>query len=161
MEQTDTDVPIAYESYGTGPKGSRFLLYPILNVHSNVEVSIASRWLHANEHVVSIQVRWVSDVDTEPQPDKIPDHALIKNLQVEVGKLESYITELEETHKKVVKEYAKEILSRETLEKKKWRREILKEELHGELQKKLTQAQQVISSLRKNISELVVTMNKK
>lgn len=99
-ELTETPNPIEYESWITGPQGARFALYPIKDTHTEEDIRTAKHWLKNNRDVVSLQVRWKHQGDTTPNPEKIPDHLIIKNLQKEIGQEKSYSEELEDQLRK-------------------------------------------------------------
>jgi hypothetical protein len=95
-DKTETEPPIEFEWYVTGPNGARFTLYPETSVHTEDDVKRAKQWLHNNRDVVSLQIRWKRAGDTRENPMKIPDAAIISHLKEEAGKREAYILELEE-----------------------------------------------------------------
>lgn len=159
LEQTATDPPIAYEWYLTGPQGARFILYPIIGVHSHEEAKAAGKWLRHNNDVVTLQMRWVKPEDTTAPPMKIPDHVMIKELRKQIGGLEAQIYELEDTHATEVKTLKAQILALEQGQDKKLRKEILTEEIYKAVVQKNTKLNQELKEVRKNVSDLIIRIN--
>ena len=151
-----TDNGIEFDWHITGPQGVRFCLYPIKDKHSEEDVKAARRDLYYNHDVVSIQVRWKLKDDKSDPPEKIPDLVIIKELREELGKLKSYIDELEDKLKQGL------IQEREALQKEnsKKRQEIMKEELYKKIKSDNSKLKKEIIKLRENISDLVVRLNK-
>jgi len=81
---------------------------------------------------------------TEDAPEKIPDYLLVKQLRVELGKLEAYIDELKEQLRQ------KDVQTNRDLIK-----EIKSEEHYKQLKKKLANYEKENLNLRKTISGLV------
>lgn len=150
LEQTQTDPPIDFEWHLTGPKGARFVLYPIKDQHSEEDVKRARIFLYQNRDVVSMQVRWVVKGDKAPPPEKIPEFIIIKQLKEEIGKKESYIMELEERARK-----------ESTDERRQFKKEIQREELYTKQNEKLRQVEKENKNLRGTISDLVTKLNAK
>jgi hypothetical protein len=147
-EQTETQPPIDFEWYLTGPQGARFVLFPETGFHTPEDVKRARSWLYRNHDVVSIQIRWKSAGDKTEQPMKIPDSAIISELRRQIGENEAYIQELEEKLK------GEDVAQNRTLKK-----ELLKETTIASLNKRLTKLLNENIGLRKNISDLVTRLN--
>jgi hypothetical protein len=147
-EYTETEKPVAYTYYLTGPQGARFELYPVKDDHTEEDVKLAKTWLYRNQDVVSIQVRWVNPNDDRPNPEKIPDFIMLKQLKIQIGELESYILELEQKLK-----------TREMDETRQLKKEIQSEKTYKQLKKQLDKKEQEAVSLRKEISQLVMRLN--
>ena len=79
----------------------------------------------------------------EDKPEKIPDELLVKYLQIELGKKEAYIQELEFKLSLQGSEQAKEI-----------RKEVRASEMYQNLKKQLDKANKELARLRKSLSEL-------
>lgn len=158
LEKTEGNNPIEFESWVSGPNGARFALYPKQGLHTDDDVKEAKRFLHHNRDVVGLQVRWQRIEDTRPNPEKIPDYLIIKNLQKELGQANSYIEELEETVKKLKTDI--ETSSHVTLtsqDKHEIKREILYQQQAAEkkaLQKK-------IQELSKDKEDLIIRLHQK
>lgn len=155
FDHTGTNPPIAYESYNE-VTGARYVLYPVTGKHTEEHVKKACGWLYYNKDVISVQSRWrMRDGELAP-PEKIPDLVIIKELKVEVGKLKSYIEELE--HKQT-QDLVKE---REAAQKEnsKVRQATVKEELYLRIKKENTQQKKEILKLKGDISNLMYQINK-
>lgn len=149
LEQTETLPPIDFRWSTAGPNGARFILYPLRDTHTDDDVKKASVYLHKTRSVASIQVRWLNERDESP-PEKIPDILIIKELQVQLGKKESYIQELESK------------LSKEAVEtRRQLKKEIQKEAEYKKIKTDLDKSKKENENLRKTISELVTKMNNK
>lgn len=144
IKQTDTWPSIAYsiEDFGKSTKG---LLYPVLGVNTKDHVDNAYKWLKASG-ASSIQVRWT--MDTENQPDKIPDFLIIANLNKEIGGLKSYIDELEERLKKKEVDETREV-----------KKEIQREALYKAQNIAMGKKEKQNNALRRQLSDLIIRMN--
>ena len=154
MEKTEGTKPIDYEFWITGPQGARFALYPVRDEHTEEDVLRAKRWLHNNQDVVSLQVRWVRLQDDQPQTEKIPDHIIIKNLNVEIGKRDAYILELEDTIAKLQEEKTKE-----TVLTKQERKDFKKEVFFQQLLLQIKALELSNSKCKKDNEQLIIRMH--
>lgn len=149
-EFTETDNPIEYDWYLTGPQGARFTLYPQKGKHTPEDIQAAKRWLYRNQDVVKIYIEWKAPDDDQPMPIKLTDEMIIKNLNREIGEKDSYIQELEDRLSKEKLEHDKQI-----------RKEVKADDMYMSLKKQLAAAKKEIVSLRVQISDLVTRLNKK
>lgn len=145
MELEKTGNGIEYDSYITGPQGARFILYPEKGLHNEDDVKRARSWLYHNHDVVSMQVRWKKLGDKVAPPEKIPDFIIIKELNIEKGKLKAQIDELED-----------QIKSEPTISRKELKKDIVKEELYTSIKQENAKLKKEIARLRENVSELVI-----
>ena len=150
-----TDNGIEFDWWLTGPQGARFCLYPVKGKHTEDDVKKARGWLYYHHDVVSIQVRWKLSDDKMTPPEKIPDFVIIKELRVEVGKLLSYIEELEaalKQDKNKKKEQENKELSQE-------RSKIMKEEMYTKIKKENTKLKKEVLKLKESVSQLIYKIN--
>lgn len=158
MEKTEGNNPIEFESWVSGPRGARFALYPKQGLHNDDDVKEAKRFLYHNRDVLGIQVRWQRLEDDKPNPEKIPDYLIIKNLQKELGQANSYIGELEDTVKKLKSDLEKaNHVTLTSQDKHELKREILYQQQAAEkkaLQKK-------IQELSKDKEDLIIRLHQK
>lgn len=146
--QTDTEPAITYESYMTGPQGERIILYPVRCKHSALDVKKATDWAHAQLDVVKLEVQWKSPREEVPYPlMKLPDHVIIRNQQMELGKAASYIQELEEQTK------PKHASPEERAEAK-------KSEIYQKQQEKIQELNQTVQRLKKDNDNLIIKIAK-
>jgi hypothetical protein len=150
LEQTNSNPPIDFEWYLTGPQGARFILYPVKGQHSEEDVKRARQSLYREQDVVSMQVRWVKAGDNTPPPEKIPEYIINKELKREIGEKESYIQELEDNAQK------DNVVQRRQLKK-----EIQSEELYKQLKSENTKLKKENQNLRGTISDLITKLNSK
>lgn len=154
MEKTEGTKPIEYEFWITGPQGARFALYPVKDEHTEEDVLRAKRWLHNNQDVVSLQVRWIKSQDDQPQTEKIPDYIIIKNLKVEIGQKDSYILELEDKINNLQEEKTKEnILTKQD------RKEFKKELFFQQLVLQIKALEDKVSKCNKDNEQLIIRMH--
>jgi len=153
LQETLTDPKIEYESYITGPKGARFVLYPVKDKHTTEDVKRARQWLYREKDVVSLQIRWKREGDDAPPPEKIPDYIMLKELKKQLGEKESYIEELEDKIKQMTISYNQE-LDRDA------RKQVKSETLYKQLNAQLEKEKKTNNNLRATISELVTKLNK-
>lgn len=145
---TDTIPPIEFEREETSPDGARFILHPNATDHTDHDVIRAKRWLRDTHIVNSIQVRWTLQAEPDPTLMKIPDYIIIKNLTAELAKKEEYIQELEDKIQDLSRGVDTAV-----------RKEIKSESAYKDLRKQLEKSKSENTSLRKQISELVIRLN--
>lgn len=150
IEFTDTIPPIEFERSETGPNGTRFILHPNAVDHTDQDVIRAKRWLKATRNVWSMEIRWALQGDNDPTLMKIPDHIIIRNLRTELGKKETYIQELEEKIEQISR--GADAVAR---------KEAKKDAGYKNFQIQLDKAKAENTSLRKQLSELVIRINTK
>jgi predicted nuclease with TOPRIM domain len=148
LEKTEGANPVEYDSYITGPQGARFILYPEKGKHTEEDVKRARSWLYHNHDVVSMQVRWKMLDDKVAPPEKVPDYVIIKELNVEKGKLKAQIDELEDQIKKVPSVSRKEL-----------KKDIVKEELYTAIQQENSKLKREVARLREDVSRLVIRIH--
>jgi len=148
LEKTQTEPSINFESYITGPNGARFTLFPIREQHTDEDVRKAKRWLHAQRDVLNLKVEWSKPVVMRPSSEKIPDKAIIKNLQKEIGELKSYIDELEY-----------KLVQQSTVQNKQIKHEVKLDATYKTLKKQVKDVVAQNTKLRKDISDLVIKLN--
>jgi len=154
FEHTGTNPPVAYE-YSTEARGERYILYPVKGKHTEDNVKYAQKWLIYHKNVLGIQIRWRLENDEMAPPEKIPDVCIIQDLRVEIGKLKSYIQELEAKNKQDLVEEREAIQN----ENSKARQEAMKEDQYLRIKKENTQQKKEILKLKQNISDLIYRMN--
>lgn len=93
IEVTQTDPPINFER-----EGEFVTLYPVKCKHTITDVKKATDWSWTYlDGLKKLEVQWKEPREEVPPPlMKVPDHIIIRNQQVELGKATSYIQELEE-----------------------------------------------------------------
>lgn len=121
LEYTETENPVGFESYITGPDGARFILHPVKGQHTKQDLESAVKFIRRNRDVVHLSVEWEKATEDNIDPEKIPDFLIIRSLNIELGKKEAYITELEHKLKekatKESQELARDIKSEEAYRK--------------------------------------------
>lgn len=148
IEKTWSEPPIEYEWSSAGPNKARFCLYPEQYKHSAEDVVVATKWLHENHDVFSLQIRWKKIGDSEAPPVKIPDQAIISVLERKLGELESYILELEDKLQKITQ-------SEENQLNKQLRKDIMSEQIYKFQEKTVSKLRKEIVSLRETNSRLI------
>ena len=144
LEFTKTDIPVAFDSYITGPQGAKFILYPVKGTHTKDDVERATACIRRERDVVQIRVVWVKAEAKYLPADKIPDFLIIKGLRTELGKAESYVQELESRLKSEGTKETQEVI-----------RQIKSEELYTRIQLENKKLKKENLNLRGTISELI------
>jgi len=88
------------------------------------------------------------ELETQDYPEKLPDYLMVKHLSKEVGKLSSYIEELEYELQKY------KTITPEEL------RELKKDQLYKKQQEEKRQLEVKIRQLRKDNENLIIKLNK-
>lgn len=101
MEVTRNDNPIEFEAERQG-NSVNIYLYPLKGKHKPKDIQRAKFWLRGayGKAYGYVQVRWKLTDEPMTPLHRVPDEAIISRLQVELGKKESYIEELEEQLRK-------------------------------------------------------------
>ncbi len=166
MEQNFTPSGISYMSYTDG-KLTRFELYPIIDKDTQTKVDQSIGWIKHKQQFDScktIQIRWITGSDKCMDLLKIPDHLIIKSMRVEIGKLTSYIEELEEGNKELNKKIKDQNVQhqKELDECKKMsheeRMEVHKETLYIEQKLKIKGLETSVKSLKTIRDELLIKL---
>lgn len=149
MEKTPNG--IEYEWFTSTTNEVNCILYAIIDTHKEEEdVLYAVKWIKQNIRIIdTVQVRWKKADDDGHMPVRIPSSVIIKNLNVEIGKLKSYVTELEERIQK------SESLSPQE------RKEISKDKVAKEQEVTIKEQQALIKKLRKESEQLIIKLNLK
>jgi hypothetical protein len=148
IEETETTPPIKFETYITGPNGARFTLFPVKGQHTDTNVLNAKCWLRAQRDVLNIKVQW--EETEKSKSEKIPDSVIIKNLKKEIGELKSYVDELEY-----------KFIEQNTVQQRAMKHEIKLDATYKTLKKQIKDLVAQNTKLRKDISDLVIKLNKK
>jgi predicted RNase H-like nuclease (RuvC/YqgF family) len=131
--------------------GTSYSLYPIRDVHSPKEIQEVKRRIRQDMPNAKIHIRWKLDGDVSSNPMKIPDNAVIKNLQKILGQNESYIQELEEKIKEFSSPASKEL-------NKQNKKELMKDIMIKQYTDKIKDLNRKLDMARKDNSELI-TLN--
>lgn len=146
MDNTETDVPIPYKEHPVSATITDCYLYPLKGKHQAKDIQRAKFWLKGikGKKFRYIMVEWRIRDDEEPL-EKIPDIAMISHLKLELGKSESYVTELEEklATKDEIKPSSEQI------------KEIYKDKLYVQQKKEISKLHKAVKVLRKQNRQLV------
>lgn len=130
--------------------GRDYSLYPVRGIDTPKDIKIVKDLIKKQTPDARIHIRWKDPDDTSSIPLKVPENAIIKNLQKTVGQNEAYIQELEEQIK-TLKDTENKIISKEN------KKELMKDVMIKQYSNKVKELTRQIELMRKDNSDLIST----
>lgn len=130
--------------------GRDYSLYPVRGVDTPRDIKLVKDLIKKDMPDARIHIRWKNPDDASSIPLKVPDNAIIKNLQKTLGENEAYIQELE-NEVQTLKATEEKITSKEN------KKELMKDVMIKQYTNKIKELNRQIEMMRKDNSDLIAT----